>query len=146
MNWEAIGAIGEILGALAVICTLVYLAVQIKQNSNMMKANIKEQRATATQIQIQRQIDLAPIMAKTISGEKLSPVELIQLKSLFRGVMRNFDSYFRQHVYGLFDDQEWKGIKKTIQITINAPTILEEWDAIRSEFPQDFQNFVETLK
>lgn len=30
MNWEAIGAIGEILGALAVVLTLGYLAVQIR--------------------------------------------------------------------------------------------------------------------
>jgi hypothetical protein len=30
VNWEAIGAIGEILGALAVVLTLGYLAVQIR--------------------------------------------------------------------------------------------------------------------
>lgn len=30
MNWEAIGAVGEILGALAVAITLAYLAIQVK--------------------------------------------------------------------------------------------------------------------
>ena len=30
MNWEAIGAIGEILGATVVFITLVYLAIQVK--------------------------------------------------------------------------------------------------------------------
>ena len=30
MNWEAIGAIGEILGALVVFITLAYLAVQVR--------------------------------------------------------------------------------------------------------------------
>ena len=30
MNWEAIGAIGEIVGALAVVLTLAYLALQVK--------------------------------------------------------------------------------------------------------------------
>jgi hypothetical protein len=35
MNWEAIGAIGEILGALAVVASLVYLAIQIKQSSRI---------------------------------------------------------------------------------------------------------------
>ncbi len=30
MNWDAIGAIGEILGAAAVVATLVYLAIQIR--------------------------------------------------------------------------------------------------------------------
>ena len=33
MNWEAIGAVGEILGAIGVIVTLGYLAVQIRQNT-----------------------------------------------------------------------------------------------------------------
>ena len=33
MNWDAIGAVGEILGAVAVIATLIYLAKQIRQNS-----------------------------------------------------------------------------------------------------------------
>jgi hypothetical protein len=35
MNWEAIGAIGEIMGVLAVVATLGYLAVQIKQNTKI---------------------------------------------------------------------------------------------------------------
>jgi hypothetical protein len=34
MNWDAIGAMGEILGALAVLVTLIYLAVQIRQNTS----------------------------------------------------------------------------------------------------------------
>ena len=37
MNWEAIGAIGELLGALAVVVSLLYLAVQIRQNSRIVK-------------------------------------------------------------------------------------------------------------
>ena len=45
MNWEAIGAIGEILGATAVCISLVYLAIQIRRSdrvtrsSNVMSVN-----------------------------------------------------------------------------------------------------------
>ncbi len=38
MNWEAIGAIGEIIGAMAVFLTLVYLALQIRQNTKAVQA------------------------------------------------------------------------------------------------------------
>jgi hypothetical protein len=38
MNWEAIGAVGEIVGALAVVLSLIYLAIQVRQNSNMARA------------------------------------------------------------------------------------------------------------
>ncbi len=31
MNWDAVGAIAEIIGAVAVVATLLYLAVQIRQ-------------------------------------------------------------------------------------------------------------------
>ena len=35
MNWEAIGAIGEILGAAAVFASLIYLAIQIRTSSKI---------------------------------------------------------------------------------------------------------------
>jgi hypothetical protein len=38
MNWEALGAIGEIVGAVAVILTLGYLALQIRQNTTSVRA------------------------------------------------------------------------------------------------------------
>ena len=33
MNWDAVGAIGEIIGAVAVVATLYYLALQIRENT-----------------------------------------------------------------------------------------------------------------
>jgi hypothetical protein len=37
MNWDAIGGIGEIIGAVAVVVTLVYVARQIRENSRQLK-------------------------------------------------------------------------------------------------------------
>ena len=37
MDWDAIGAIGEILGATAVLVTLIYLARQVRQNTDQQK-------------------------------------------------------------------------------------------------------------
>ena len=33
MNWDALGALGELIGAAAVLATLVYLSIQIRANS-----------------------------------------------------------------------------------------------------------------
>jgi hypothetical protein len=38
MNWDAIGAVGEIIGAMAVFLTLIYLALQIRQNTKAVQA------------------------------------------------------------------------------------------------------------
>ena len=47
MNWEAIGAVGEIIGAIAVFITLIFLTVQLRQNT---KAVDEARRATVSQL------------------------------------------------------------------------------------------------
>jgi len=45
LNWEAIGAVGEILGALAVVVTLAYLAAQVRESRKSTAADIYQTRA-----------------------------------------------------------------------------------------------------
>ena len=33
MNWDVVAAVGDFVGAIAIVLTLVYLAVQIRQNT-----------------------------------------------------------------------------------------------------------------
>ena len=39
INWDAVGAVGEIFGAAAVLVTLIYLARQIRQNTDEVRAS-----------------------------------------------------------------------------------------------------------
>ena len=39
MNWDAIGAIGQVLGSIAVFVSLVYLAVQIRRSTTQARAD-----------------------------------------------------------------------------------------------------------
>ncbi len=47
MNWEAIGAVGEIAGAIAVIATLIYLAIQIKDSARAARSAAVTDATTA---------------------------------------------------------------------------------------------------
>jgi len=49
MNWEAIGDIAELLGAVGVIASLVYLATQIRQSREQMERNTRALQAGAYQ-------------------------------------------------------------------------------------------------
>ena len=43
MNWDAIGAIGEIVGAASVVLSLLYLAIQMRQSNRLVeRAAVKE--------------------------------------------------------------------------------------------------------
>ena len=39
MDWNAVGAIGEVGGAIGVIVTLIYLAGQLRQNTRAMRSS-----------------------------------------------------------------------------------------------------------
>ena len=49
MNWDAIGAIAELVGAVGVIATLVYLARQINQNTSTVRSAAAAAHAQANQ-------------------------------------------------------------------------------------------------
>ena len=57
MNWDAISAVGEILGALAVLITLIYLARQIRLNT-------EEVRATRVEGTLRRHSDYNRMLAE----------------------------------------------------------------------------------
>jgi hypothetical protein len=61
MNWEAIGAIGEIVGALAVVLTLVYLAFQVRYARN----------ATLDQNRLTRSSAIREIILSTANNDSL---------------------------------------------------------------------------
>ena len=47
MNWDAVGAIGEVAGAFAVVITLVYLAIQVRHARSDLKQSFRIANETA---------------------------------------------------------------------------------------------------
>jgi len=47
MNWDALGAIGELIGATAVLVTLIYLALQVRHARDDLRRSIQQSRTTA---------------------------------------------------------------------------------------------------
>ncbi len=56
MNWDAIGAVGELVGAAAVVVTLIFLTIQLRQNT---KVAYWQMTTTNLQTWEQLHIDLA---------------------------------------------------------------------------------------
>ncbi len=66
MNWDAIGAIGEVIGALAVMISLIYLATQIRAGTKATRSqNIHAQTEQKLQIwELQTSPEMAQIHRK----------------------------------------------------------------------------------
>ena len=72
------GAIGELVGAFAVLATLIYLSLQIKQSSKTQRAQTHQQmssdRATNLRLIIENP-ELRTAIAKAAAGESLTEDE-----------------------------------------------------------------------
>ena len=107
MDWNAIGAIGEVGGAIGVVVTLVYLAGQLRQNTNALKSasyeNWNVQVAEWGHYTGQHARELAD--AKTVNNrEELTPEQWNYLAGEFQIVLSQGECAFLKHRAGLLDD------------------------------------------
>ena len=115
MNWEAVGAMGEIVGALAVLATLYYLSGQIKINSREIeRANDYQsaQSILATNnlyVQIWQPImqdgELATIYLKGISDEPMSKVEELRFCTYINTFLALIEALMNQNEAGIGFDE-----------------------------------------
>ena len=88
MNWDALGAMGEIIGAIAVFATLYYLATQIRiQSREIEKSNGHVRAQLSIDINnmvinnfdgLMRDKEFVKIYQKGISNQPLDEIETVQ--------------------------------------------------------------------
>ena len=62
INWNAVGAIGELVGSGAVLITLIYLVIQLRQHSRAIRSMTTQTTFTGFTL-ISRTLSKRPIMA-----------------------------------------------------------------------------------
>ena len=148
MNWDAIGAIGEIIGALAVVLSLVYLAIQIRiQNVESREASMhvvaESFRESAS---IFGDPQLAEILAKTNGGSELTEVELIQLYVAGTQILRFWEEAHRLHLRERIDTELWEGMMKQFGAAFQLPALRRVWEARKDFYSYAFQQLVDGVE
>ena len=111
MNWEAIGAIGETIGAIAVCVTLIFLVLQIRQsNSSQKTAAYQTYLAARTDMlksTLQPDVNEA-LLAGSFRPLEASPDELQRYHQVMHLSLTFFASAHRLWSEGLLSDDEWE--------------------------------------
>ncbi|MFT4861825.1 MAG: hypothetical protein ACI95C_001036 [Pseudohongiellaceae bacterium] len=125
MSWDAIGAIGEILGAAVVVATIFYLAIQIRQSQS---AN---QMATAARIagtadawigQLVRDKELNDLYQNGMRDyNSLDLSDRSRFDLLIAQLLRAMESAWTQEKHGGLDQNQWYGYKMTTRHVVGSP-------------------------
>jgi hypothetical protein len=108
MNWDAAGAIGEIVGAVAVVATLTYLAVQIRtaRIGSASEATYSALEAYSRwRANILQNSDIAEAVAKANRAEALTDREQLQLRMLT-------DELFAIGAVGASESEGWGSLDR----------------------------------
>jgi len=148
MNWDAIGAVGEIVGATAVVVSLIYLAVQVRQNTNASKA-ATVQDMTNKWVQINLWSAESPDRIISLVGLEPGTKEFLQGLAYYRALFHQWANNLYQHKTGVLDDKSFKPTEDEIRHILHksraAPTFKIAWESARHIYNQDFQEFFESI-
>jgi hypothetical protein len=141
--WEAIGAIGETLGALAVFGSLVYLAFEVRQNSrNIQSQSINSQ---ADQLQKFAAIQAIPeVMAAMkkiyVDGDsKPSFEDATLLEAYFISGLSIVQAQYRHRVLGLSSESDWEPQERLLVQFFATEYVRSWWKELGYEiFDEDF--------
>jgi hypothetical protein len=154
MTIQDLGAIGDLVGGVAVLVTLVYLALQIKQNTKVHASLIRQNFYDAQQQQILHAVespDFNALMNRSwTSDEPLSPGEQTQVWRHMQGVLIGYQGAFDQYKSGALPKADWDLVKlmlRTFWLFEGKPKD-DAWKAMKHGrfFNEDFLAEVESLR
>ena len=125
MNWDAIGAIGEIVGALAVVITLIYLAAQMKMNTTAVNRSASQAvlsgRGEAARF-LANDADISDIFWKAGSDpDSLTEREWQRFILIANAAIRPIELAYLDRIAGRLSDEMWEGQENTIAYWFSQP-------------------------
>ena len=143
MNWDALGAIAELIGGVAVLATLIYLSVQVRQ-SNRQEAAQSVQIAFETFMGGYAALTEDEAKARTyIAGvnnyDGLEPVQQAMFHSQMQNLANGYYTVWTLHENGMLSDTElYTRTRDTFLTILRTPGGRQWWSKWKHLPPQTY--------
>ena len=148
MNWDAIGAVAEALGAAGVIASLLYLAIQVRASTraSAVEAKLQSTRLLGETMDVVIQSpELADIFGRGLADLKsLSKEEYYRFSNLCLKAFWSFSAAYFQFSTGTLAESDWQEQKLALHYWLRGPGCRSWWAKFgRASFGPAFQDFIE---
>jgi hypothetical protein len=119
---DVLGNLGDFVGGLAVVVTLIYLALQIRQNTATTRVQTVQHLLTSDTASADTMIagPLPEILAKLDAGERLTPSELSAYTLYMRGRVTEAWQVFYQRQNGMIEEAVAAALLERLQFFAGA--------------------------
>ena len=149
------GAIGEMIGGIAVVVSLVYLAVQIRQNTQQMVRSAEASRLAAFERNIEsanaiRELlivhpEIASLMLRGLeSYDDLESTERFRFGMLMRNTLTAYQGAYLRHVALGGDSIDFEGAGQQMDSILCTPGARAWLEQNKTDWRPEFREYVES--
>ena len=150
VNWEAISAIGQVVGALAVVISLIYLAREVRSNAReTRRAAMRSMLDALTRLarDTTNNADLAELRNRGFRDfESLEDTDRARFSSNMHSTFRIAEDLYYQHSDGHLDPHRWRGLETLLRDVNKAPGVQAWWRSHSQYFSEKFVKFVDQMQ
>ncbi len=155
MTLDDLGNIGEFLGAIGVVASLLYLARNIRQTSRQISQNtnsvlgsveLENARGAADFLSsLAENPQLARVWRLGLSEPtKLTEDEGVQFTMLLGSAFYRLEGPFRQYKRGLLSEDSWEPWAELVSRYMRSPAVLAWWSRRDVPFARSFSEYVDS--
>ena len=155
MTLQDLGSIGELVGALATVVMLAYLAVQIRQNTRQLSLNAKSMEAASGDAWMQYGVTFRgnfihdPAVARLFreglsESSPLSEDDQFRFHFIMLDAFTTFQTAVTRRRAGFMDDDTWHFQGATLAVFLAAPGFYTWWPLGRRILGPSCVEFVES--
>ena len=155
MNWDAIGAIAEVVGVVGILVSLMYLAVQIRQNTRQISSNIEATRLAAFEHNIEsgnriRELyilhpELSELFLKaTKQYQDLSSTDRFRFSMLLRNTFSSMQGAYVRQLSLEHDPYGVEGIETVMDELLSNQGVRQVITSIKPDWRPEFRKFVDS--
>ena len=147
MTLNELGSLGEFISGLAVVVTLIYLALQIRHNTRAVRSSMHQDMIEST-LRIAESVsdtdDLGRIVLHADDDyDELTEVERIRFDAYAERVFNNFESVFYSYRNSMIEEDLWESWESSYLTDISRTSMRRYWQEERPQHLRDFMDFVE---
>src|SRR5437588_10010002 len=145
MNWDAISAISQLIGSIAVVLSVLYLALQVHRSTRVAKLATQDAAAAALRDVTKPLMENAELeriwrVGLEDNGELLSEERACFFHAAYQ-FLKAFETIHFHYVYGLMDRQLFEGWHGLLRHYILAPGMAHYWKLRPEVFSERFRFF-----
>ncbi len=147
MSLDSLVAISQVIAAVAVVPSLIFLAIQLRQNTNAVRASsiqsLVQSLSANAQSWVENESLIAIALKANTSPEELTEVELARLHFWFVMAIRRFEGVYFQESLGLVDRAFIEGFERSHISIIASKSGRIWWSKAKDVFNSGFVSYVE---